>query len=61
VRWFLLQRCDDGRRVSLRDAKPLGQGGQGAGRGIAQGTEGRQQHREEDMNPLVGFPLHHPE
>ena len=50
-----------GWRVSLRDAEPLGQGSQGAGRGIAKGAQRRQQHGQEDMNPLIGFALAHAE
>src|SRR5439155_32709 len=30
-------------------------------RSIAEGTQGGKQHGQEDVNPLVGFPLHHPE
>src|SRR2546426_10467999 len=50
--WLLLQRDDDGDRVGLRDAEPLGQGGEGAGGGMAEGTERRQQHGQEDVKPL---------
>jgi hypothetical protein len=39
----------------------LGQGGQGTGGGIAEGTQGRQEDGQEDVNPLIGFPLHHTE
>src|SRR5215216_6510853 len=31
-RWVFHQRRDRGRRISLRDSKPLGEGGQGASR-----------------------------
>ena len=29
--------------------------------GIAEGTQRREQHGEEDVNPLIGFALAHPE
>jgi hypothetical protein len=32
-----------------------------AGGGIAEGAQGRQQRWEEDVNPSIGFALHHPE
>jgi hypothetical protein len=35
----------------------LGEGGEGAGRGIAEGAEGTQQRRQEDVNPLMGLAL----
>ena len=57
----LLQRVDDSGHVSLRDTKPLGQGRQGAGGGIAEGAQRRQQRRQEDMNLLIRFALDHPE
>src|SRR5713101_1925990 len=57
--WFLHQRCDEGRRVSLRDAEALGEGRQGAGGGIAEGAERRQECREEPVNPLIRFALAH--
>src|SRR6266446_5245934 len=59
--WGLLQRSTHRRCVGLRDAKSLGQGREGAGRGIAQGTQGREQRGEQDVNPLVGFALAHAE
>ena len=34
---------------------------EGAGGGIAEGTQSSQQCGEESMNPLIGFPLHHAE
>ena len=34
---------------------------QGAGRGIAEGAQGRQQHGEEDVDPLIGLALAHAE
>jgi hypothetical protein len=40
---------------------PLGQGRQGASRGIAEGTQRREQHRQEDVNPLIGFAVIHVE
>jgi hypothetical protein len=39
----------------------LGEGGQGAGGGIAEGAQRCQQYREEDMNPLMGCALPHAE
>jgi hypothetical protein len=57
----MLQRGDDGGRVSFRDAESLREGRQGAGRGIAEGAQRRQQRGEEDMNPLIRFALDHPE
>jgi hypothetical protein len=57
--WRLLQWSDHGRRVALRDAKPLCESGQGTGRGIAEGAQCGQQHREEDVNPLIRFALAH--
>ena len=54
-----LQRADDGGGVGLRDPEPLGEGRQGTGGGITKGTQCRQQHREEDMPPLVGCALAH--
>ena len=54
---LLLQRDDYSRHVGLRDAEPLGEGGQRAGGGIAEGTQRGQQRREEDMNPLEFIPL----
>ena len=57
----LLQRRDHGGRVGLRDAEPLRQGRQGAGGGIAEGAQRRQQRRQQDVNPLIGFALAHAE
>jgi hypothetical protein len=59
--WLLRQRGDHGGRVRLRDAEPLREGAEGTGGGIAEGAERRQQHREEDMDPLVGLALAHAE
>ena len=53
--------ADHGGRVGLRDAEPLGQGRQGAGGGIAEGAQRRQQRGQEDVNPLIGFALAHAE
>jgi hypothetical protein len=39
----------------------MGEGGQGTGRGIAESAEGREQDRQEDVNPLIGFALAHAE
>jgi len=47
--------------VATSAAEPLCQGGQGAGRSIAEGAQRRQQRGQEDMNPLIGFPLPHAE
>jgi hypothetical protein len=57
----LLQGYDNGGHVVLRDAEPLGEGRQRASGGIAKGAQRRQQDREEDMHPLVGFALPHAE
>src|SRR5712691_4323625 len=54
--WLLLQR-DDGGHVVLRDAEPLRQGREGAGRGIAEGAQRREEGGQEGMNPLIGFAL----
>ena len=54
-----LQRRDHRGRIGLRDAEPLCQGGSQAGGGITEGAQGRQQHREEDVHPLVGCALAH--
>ena len=58
---LLLQRNDHGGGVGLRDTESLREGGQRASRGVAEGTECRQQRRQEDVNPLIRFALHHPE
>jgi len=47
--------------AALRDAEPLGQGGQRAGWDITEGTECGQQGWQEDVNPSIGFALDHPE
>jgi hypothetical protein len=39
----------------------LSQGGQGPGRGIAEGAQCRQQHGQEGVDPLIGFALAHAE
>jgi hypothetical protein len=57
----MLQRCDDGGHVGFRDAESLRAGRQGAGRGITEGVQRRQQRGEEDMHPLIGFALDYPE
>jgi len=57
----MLQRDDDGGRVRFRDAESLREGRQGAGRGSAEGAQRRQQRGEEDMHPLIGCALDHPE
>jgi len=58
---LLLQRNDYGGGVGLRDTASLREGGQRASRGVAEGTECRQQRRQEDVNPLMRFALNHPE
>src|SRR5262249_19080338 len=60
-RWFCLPRLHDGSRGGLRDPEALGQRRQGTGRGIAEGPQGRQQHGEEHVDPLVGLALAHAE
>jgi len=57
----MLQRDNDGGRVRFRDAESLREGRQGAGRGSAEGAQRRQQRGEEDMHPLIGCALDHPE
>src|SRR5262249_27087066 len=59
--WCLLPRANHGGGVSLRDTEPLREGREGASRGIAEGTERRQQRGQEDVNPLVRFALAHAE
>ena len=56
---LLRQGADDGSGVDPRDTEALGEGCQGAGRGSAEGTQGRQQRRQEHVNPLIGFALAH--
>ena len=58
---LLLQRRDHGRHVGLRNAEPLDQDGQRAGGGIAEGAQCRQQRGQEDVDPLMRFPLEHAE
>ena len=58
---LLLQGCNDGRYVSLRDAEPLRQGCQRTSGGIAEGAQRCEEGGQEDVNPLVGFALAHPE
>jgi hypothetical protein len=45
--------------VSLRDAKPLRQGGEGAGGGIAEDTQRCEEDGEEDVNSLIRCALAH--
>ena len=47
--------------VRLRDAESLGEGAQGTGGSIAEGAQGREEGREEHVNPLVGLALAHAE
>ena len=56
-REFLRQRADDGGGVGFCHAEPLRQGAEGAGRGIAEGAQRRQQGGQEDVDPLLGFTL----
>ena len=60
-RRLLLHRADDGGGVGLRDTEPLGEGREGAGGGITEGAERRQQRGQEDVDPLIGFALPHAE
>src|SRR5207237_6442879 len=57
----LLHRADEGGGVGLRDPEPLGEGRQGTGGGIAEGAQGREQHGQEDVDPLIRFALAHAE
>jgi hypothetical protein len=43
--------------VSLRNTEALGPGRQRAGGGLAAGAQDRQQHREEGVDPWMGFAL----
>jgi hypothetical protein len=45
--------------VAASVAEPLGQGRQGASRGIAKATEGCKQNRHEDMGLLISCALAH--
>src|SRR5215471_11098291 len=56
---LFLQRADDEGGVGLRDPKPLGEGRQGTGGGIAKGAQGREESRKEHVNPLIRFALAH--
>jgi hypothetical protein len=42
-------------------AEPLGRGGEGASRGIAEGAQRGQKRRQEDVNLLIRFALAHAE
>jgi hypothetical protein len=42
-------------------AQPLRQSRKGASRAIAKGAQGHLQSRQQDVNPLIGFALAHPE
>jgi hypothetical protein len=55
----LLRQDDHCGGISLRDAEPLRQGGEGARGGIAEGTQRCEEDGEEDVNPLIGFTLAH--
>jgi hypothetical protein len=59
-RWHRLQRDAPAGCLSLRDPEPLGQGGPGAGRGSAEGTQRGPQHGQEPVAPRRGFALDHP-
>jgi hypothetical protein len=56
-----LQRGNHGGCLSRRDAEPLGQGGPGAGRGIAAGAQRGEQRGQEHVAPLIGCALDHAE
>jgi hypothetical protein len=56
---LLLQGCNGSRRVGLRDAEPLRQGRQQAGRGIAEGARRREEGGEQDRHPLMRVALAH--
>jgi hypothetical protein len=58
---LLRQRRDHRGCVGLRDTEPLGQGGQRASGGIAEGAQRREEGGEEDVNPLIRFALAHAE
>src|SRR5215211_7496108 len=60
-RRFLRQRGNHHSGVSLRDTEPLCQCGEGAGGGIAEGAQRREEGGEEDVDPLIGLALAHPE
>jgi hypothetical protein len=60
-RCCLLQPGTHSSGISLRDTEPLGQGREGAGRGIATGAPRREEGGEQGMNPLMGFALAHAE
>ena len=47
--------------VAASAAEPLRQGRQRAGGGIAEAAERREEGGQEDVDPLVGFALAHPE
>jgi hypothetical protein len=53
----LLRQDDHRGGISLRDAEPLRQGGEGASGGIAEGPERCEADGEQDGNPLIGFAL----
>ena len=55
----LLQRRDQER--PLRDSQLVRQSREGAGGGIAEAAQRREQRRQQDMDPLVGFALAHAE
>src|SRR5712691_6419820 len=60
-RWVLLPQAAGGGGVSLCHAEPLGEGRQGTGGGSAEGAQRGQQHRQEHVDPLMGFALAPPE
>ena len=60
-RRFLRLRGNHHSGISLRDTEPLCQGGEGAGGGVAEGAQRREEGGEEDVDPLSGLALAHPE
>ena len=60
-RWLLLQRLTTVAASASETPRRCGQGRQGAGGGIAEGAQRRQQCGQEDMDPLIGFALAHAE
>ena len=60
--WACLhQRHAHRRHLCLHNTQPLRASCEGTGRGITKGAEHGLQHRQEDMNPLMGCALAHPE
>jgi hypothetical protein len=55
------RRCDHGACVRLGHAQALRQFLHGSAGGLPQGAQCRPEDHQEDMNPLMGFALAHPE